>query len=186
MSLLLRAGLPSMLVTMSPIRACWPLTLLDCANITAKSDRSVERDYDIFEQLPNGTPLWRGHASGMQSLRVKLIEVASTTNNPCFAMHIPTQKIVARLNARPLQGREGKRMVFQIAYDDKLASARTALLRKCGYDVVTVVGVSRQSLFSACHNTLTCSLSAMQRQRATERKWSPGSKSIFPTPRCSP
>jgi hypothetical protein len=100
----------------------------------------VEREYDIFEQLPDGAPLWRGHASGLLNLRVKLIEVATTTNNQCFAMHIGTQEVVARLNARPLQISHGKRVVFQIAYDEALATARASLLRRFGYDVVTVIG----------------------------------------------
>jgi hypothetical protein len=102
--------------------------------------RSLERDYDIFEELPDGAPLWRGHASGLQSLRVKLVEVASTTNNRCFAMHMGTQEVVARLNARSAQRPDGKKVVFQIAYDDTLAMARAALLRNCGYDVATVIG----------------------------------------------
>jgi hypothetical protein len=71
---------------------------------------------------------------------VKLVEVASTTNNQCFAMHIPTQEVVARLNARPSQRNGGKRVVFQIAYDENSAMARTAVLRSYGYDVVTVNG----------------------------------------------
>jgi hypothetical protein len=100
----------------------------------------VEREYDIFEQLPNGTPLWRAHTSGLQSVRVKLLEIASTTNNQCFAMHLATQEVVARLNDRPSQRGDGKRVVFQIAYDDRSAGTRTVLLRKRGYNVVTVIG----------------------------------------------
>jgi hypothetical protein len=100
----------------------------------------VEHEYDIFEELPEGSPVWRGHASGLQNLRVKLMEVASATNNRCFAMHIGTQEIIARLNASSSPRTVTKRVVFQIAYDHGLASDRTALLRKRGYDVVTVMG----------------------------------------------
>ena len=100
----------------------------------------VEREYDIFEELPEGSPVWRGHVAGLQNARVKLMEIANSTSNLCFAMHIASQEIIARLNARPSPRTGAKKIVFQIAYDHSLASARTTLLRKRGYDVVTVMG----------------------------------------------
>ena len=87
----------------------------------------MEREYDIFEELPEGS-VWRGHVSGLQNVRAKLLELATATNNQCFAMHVGTQEVVARVNARLSPKTAAKRVVFQIAYDHNLASARTALL----------------------------------------------------------
>jgi hypothetical protein len=98
----------------------------------------MEREYELFEKTADGDPLWRGHASGLQEVRLKLQEISRSTTNECFAMYLPTKEIVARLN---VGGRKGsKPMVFQIAYANKLAIARTEVLRLHGYEVVSVIG----------------------------------------------
>jgi len=99
----------------------------------------VEREYELFEQLPDGSPVWRDHASGLYNVRLKLRRIAQTTQNECFAIYLPTKEVVARLNMRP-QGPDRKRLIFQIAYDSKQATERTDILRLCGYDVVSVIG----------------------------------------------
>lgn len=53
-------------------------------------------------------------------------------------MYLPTREVVARVNVRT--GRGKKPFVFQIAYDSKLANARSEILRLHGYEVVTVIG----------------------------------------------
>ncbi|MGH9436372.1 MAG: hypothetical protein ACRD22_00405 [Terriglobia bacterium] len=98
----------------------------------------MERDYDLFEQLADGTPMWRGHASGLHDARRQLREVSNTTQNECFVMYLPTKEIVARLNVRTSDGR--KPFLFQITYDEKLAKARAEVLRLQGYEVVTMFG----------------------------------------------
>lgn len=100
----------------------------------------LEREYEIFEQLPDGSPIWRGHASGLPSVRLKLQELARTTTNECFAMYLPTKEVVARLNVKMPRGRSDKRLIFQISYDSKRAAERTQILRMCGYDVLSVIG----------------------------------------------
>ena len=58
----------------------------------------MKLEYDVFEQLPDGSPIWRGHVMGPQELKSKLEEIARQTNNECFAIHLPTQEIVSRVN----------------------------------------------------------------------------------------
>lgn len=99
----------------------------------------MDREYEIFEQLPDGSPIWRGHASGLPNVRLKLQELARTTANECFAMYLPTKEVVARLNVKSLRAGE-KRLIFQVSYDNKCAAERTQILRMCGYDVLSVIG----------------------------------------------
>jgi hypothetical protein len=100
----------------------------------------MEREYDLFEHLPHGEPMWRGHAVGLTGARQLLEELSRTTSNECFIVHLPTKEIVARLNVRSSRGVGHKPVVFQIAYDGGLASARTRVLRLQGYEVVSVIG----------------------------------------------
>lgn len=100
----------------------------------------MEREYEIFEQLPDRSPMWRGHASGLPSVRRQLQQLASETKNECFAIYLPTKEIVARVNVGSSLGISAKPMVFQIAYDSRLAIARTEILRLYGYEVVSVIG----------------------------------------------
>lgn len=99
----------------------------------------MEREYELFEQLPDGAPIWRGHASGLHNVRAKLEEMARNTSNECFAIYLPTKEVVARVNVRP-RGAGGKKVVFQIAYDEKQATERSEILRLCGYEAVSVIG----------------------------------------------
>ena len=66
---------------------------------------------------------------GLTSARQQLQELAGTTRNECFVVHLPTKEVVARLNLRSFPGLGRKPVVFQIAYDGGLASARTGVLR---------------------------------------------------------
>jgi len=58
----------------------------------------MDREYDIFEQLPDGAVLWRGLVHGQESARARLDELASRSKNEFFAIHTPTKDIVARVN----------------------------------------------------------------------------------------
>lgn len=100
----------------------------------------MEREYEIFEQLPDGSPVWRDHASGLPTVRVKLEQLARKTANECFAMYLPTKEVVARLNVRAPRAVSDKRLIFQISYENKRAAERTQILRMCGYDVLSVIG----------------------------------------------
>lgn len=99
----------------------------------------MEREYELFEQLPDGAPIWRGHASGLHNVRAKLEEMARNTANECFAIYLPMKEVVARLNAKERVA-GGKKIVFQVAYDEKQARERSEILRLCGYEVVSAIG----------------------------------------------
>ena len=108
------------------------------ANLSGGEDVAVERDYDLFKQLPDSSPMWRGRVSGLHETRRKLQEVSKATTNECFAMHLPTREIAARVNVRTASGK--KPVVFQITYDYKLVNARTEILKLHGYEVVSAIG----------------------------------------------
>jgi pyrrolidone-carboxylate peptidase len=62
----------------------------------------MNKDFDLFERLPDGSPMWRGHVSDTADLDTKLGEIARRTKNECFALHLPTKQIVRRMNANGL------------------------------------------------------------------------------------
>ncbi len=57
-----------------------------------------DRSYDLFEKLPDQSVVWRGIVHGLQDAKLKLGELAAKTNNECFAMYLPTQEVVGRVN----------------------------------------------------------------------------------------
>jgi hypothetical protein len=59
----------------------------------------MKRDYDLFEQLPDGGRLWRRRVQGLLEAQRELVELSKTTKNDCFAMHLRTKEIVARAHA---------------------------------------------------------------------------------------
>jgi len=64
----------------------------------------VDRNYDLFEILPDGSPMWKcavaGHENAVQQLR----ELARHTSNELRIMHLSTNTIIAVLNAPPHSG----------------------------------------------------------------------------------
>ena len=99
----------------------------------------MDREYDIFERLPEGSPIWRGYASGLSNACVKLFQVATATSNQCFLICLATKEIMARVNiGAPHLDR--KRIVCQISYDPQLGCERDGLLRLHGYGVISVFG----------------------------------------------
>lgn len=58
----------------------------------------MNREYDIFEQLPDGDVEWRGLVVGLEAARARLGLLAKRSKNEFFAMHTPTHEIVARAN----------------------------------------------------------------------------------------
>jgi len=68
-------------------------------------DGSTTCDYDIFEELPDGTPIWRTCVVGMKNAELKLWEMARETNNKVFALNLqdPTLPVV-----RPFRSSQGR------------------------------------------------------------------------------
>ena len=66
---------------------------------------STTRDDDIFEELPDDTPIWRTCVVGMKNAELKLWEMARETNNKVFALNLqdPTLPVV-----RPFRSSQGR------------------------------------------------------------------------------
>jgi hypothetical protein len=56
-------------------------------------DGSLTRDYDIFEELPDGTPIWRACVLGMKKVESSLFEMAKETNNRIFAVNLQDRSL---------------------------------------------------------------------------------------------
>jgi len=98
---------------------------------------SMEREYDLFE-VSEGTLLWRCRVSGLENARLKLHELVKSTDNECFMINLQTREVIIRLNVGV--SHKTKPVVFLISYDERLAPDRTEVLRKHGFEVVSVVG----------------------------------------------
>jgi hypothetical protein len=60
----------------------------------------MERDYDIFERLPDASVRCLVRVHGTQHVPKVLEERGKETTNECFAMNIRTREIVARVNGK--------------------------------------------------------------------------------------
>jgi hypothetical protein len=61
----------------------------------------MDRTYDIFEMLPDGSLLWRACVLGTQNVSGVLAEIGKKTPNECVAMNIDTKVVIARVNVKP-------------------------------------------------------------------------------------
>jgi hypothetical protein len=51
-------------------------------------DDSANLDYDVFEELPDGSAVWRACVFGMGNVRLKFRELAKETGNKLFALDL--------------------------------------------------------------------------------------------------
>jgi hypothetical protein len=58
----------------------------------------MTRDYDLFEILPDGAPIWKELVTGHEEALRKLQELATRTTNEVRMMHVPTNTIIASMN----------------------------------------------------------------------------------------
>jgi hypothetical protein len=58
----------------------------------------MNRDYDLFEKMPDGSLIWRDFVQGLDKARIKLAHLSTLSPNEFYAMHMPTKEIVARVN----------------------------------------------------------------------------------------
>jgi hypothetical protein len=100
----------------------------------------VQRKYDLFGRFQDDSVLWHGQALSLDDARQKLQEIGNQTTNECFAMHLLTKDVVARVNTSAAFALETKPLIFQIAYDETLYVARASVLRSHGFEVVSVIG----------------------------------------------
>ena len=70
----------------------------------------MDREYDIFEILPNGSSIWRKVISGHEEAIRAFKEFAKQTPNEVRLMYLPTTTLIAAVNTRdgqrPLRLRE--------------------------------------------------------------------------------
>ena len=59
----------------------------------------MERTYDIFERLPDDSMRWRASVVGHEPAIAKLKELAAKSGNEFRVMHLPTQAVIATINA---------------------------------------------------------------------------------------
>jgi hypothetical protein len=60
----------------------------------------MNREYDLFENFPDGSRVWRAAIVGRDATLAKLKELASKSANEVFAMHLPTEEIVAKMEGK--------------------------------------------------------------------------------------
>ena len=58
----------------------------------------MERDYDLFEVLPDGAVIWKETVSGHENAIQKLRELAKQTANEVRVMHILSNTFIASMN----------------------------------------------------------------------------------------
>jgi len=63
-------------------------------NLIAGGHR-VDREYEIFEKFPDGSHIWRAFVKGLIDARARVEQLSQTSPNEFYAIHTPTQEIVA-------------------------------------------------------------------------------------------
>ena len=59
----------------------------------------VDRQYDIFELLPDGSLVWREVIVGHEPAILRLKELGAKSSNEFRLMHIPSKALIAKVNA---------------------------------------------------------------------------------------
>jgi hypothetical protein len=62
--------------------------------------RRMEREYDLFEVLPDGTAVWREAVTGHENAIRKLHVLSVRTTNEIRVMHLETSTLIAVKNVR--------------------------------------------------------------------------------------
>jgi len=60
----------------------------------------MNREYDLFEKMPDGSVEWKDFVQGLENARLRLARLSERSSNEFFAIHIPTKQIVARVSDR--------------------------------------------------------------------------------------
>jgi hypothetical protein len=65
---------------------------------------SANRDYFVFEKLPDGSAVWRDCVLGMENVEMRLQELARESNNKFFALNLgdrsqPIIRPLSRVNS---------------------------------------------------------------------------------------
>lgn len=100
----------------------------------------MDREYDIFECLPDGAVVWCACASGLHDARIKLDRLRREAGKECFALHQFTREIIFAKDVLEVLSKRASKRIFQIAYSDDLRLSRAKLLRDFGYAVISAMG----------------------------------------------
>lgn len=65
----------------------------ECPTHRKVPEDSMNRDYDIFEELPDGSTVWRACVFGMENVELKFRELAKETANRIFAISLLDKSI---------------------------------------------------------------------------------------------
>ena len=60
----------------------------------------MNRVYDAFEVLPDGTLIWKATIKGREDAVKKLEQVAKGSPNEFRLMHIPSKTVIAAINSK--------------------------------------------------------------------------------------
>jgi hypothetical protein len=60
----------------------------------------MERTYDIFEKVSDGSLLWRTTIEGHEAAISKLRELAANTANELQVLHLPSKTLIASTKSR--------------------------------------------------------------------------------------
>jgi hypothetical protein len=71
---------------------------------------SMNRDYDIFEELPDGSTVWRACVFGMENVELAFRELAKETPNRIFATSL-LDKSVPVIRPQKSTAKQGLRRV---------------------------------------------------------------------------
>ena len=104
------------------------------------STHAMDREYEIFECLSDGTVMWCARAAGLREARLKLEGLVRDTGKDYFAMHLLTRDIVFAADISKVTSERASKRIFQIAYAEQIRIARAELLRSLGYPVISVAG----------------------------------------------
>jgi hypothetical protein len=58
----------------------------------------MERDYDLFEVLPDGGVIWRETVRRHENAILRLIEFSKRTSNEVRVMHVLSKSLIASMN----------------------------------------------------------------------------------------
>ena len=65
----------------------------------------MDREYDLFEHMLDGSLQWRGFEKGLEDARQRLRILHLETGNDCFAIDISTNEVVASTQWGKSEGR---------------------------------------------------------------------------------
>jgi hypothetical protein len=60
----------------------------------------MDREYDIFEKLPDGTLMWRTVATGHDNAISVVKKLATDSPHEFQVIHLPTKAVIARINQK--------------------------------------------------------------------------------------